>query len=194
MLAGRRHFLICASSASLAALTGCSLSGTCPVCKSSLSTVGRAWYWTNKEEKNLDVWNGSYHGVQGFEDYSPICPRCYVALRAHDNAWVRSAERPDSFFVPLDDSIRKVPLPARTDIRFRVVYSQEFPILPDSAIRTESVAFWCVLRAETEAKLQSYADEHGLSLKLDKRKGDSDVRVELVGYLPDRSLEHIRED
>jgi hypothetical protein len=193
MLTNRRRFLVSASSASFAALTGCSRPGTCPICKSNLSTIGRAWYWTDKEEKNLDVWNGSYHGVQGFEDYSPICPRCYVALRADDNAWVRSAEKPGSFYIPLDENIRDAPLPARSDIRFRIVYSQEFPLLPDSPSCTESVAFWCVLRADAEAKLQSYANQHGLSLKIDKRKGDSDTWIQLITYLPDKSLEPARE-
>ena len=193
MFADRRSFLKSASCASLIALTGCSRSGNCPICKSNLSTIGRAWYWINKEEKNLDVWNGSYHGVQGFEDYSPICPRCYVALRATDNSWVRSVEMPDTFFVPLDEGIRKAPLPERTDIRYRVVYSQEFPELPESTSCTESVSFWCVVKVETETKLQSYANEHGLSLKVDKRKGDSETWIQLMAYLPNKSLEQTRE-
>jgi hypothetical protein len=193
MLADRRRFLVLVSSASLVALTGCSRSGHCPICKSGLSTIGRAWYWIDKEQKNLDVWNGSYHGVQGFEDYSPICPRCYVALRATDNAWVRSVENPDSFFVPLDDAIRNVPLPAKTDIRYRIVYAQEFPHLPMNGSCTESVFFWCVLKTEVETKLQAYAIEHGLSLKLDKRNGASDTWVQLIAYLPNKSLERTRE-
>jgi len=193
MSADRRRFLRAASSVSLVALTGCSLSGNCPICKSSLSTVGRAWYWIDKEEKNLDVWNGSIHGIQGFEDYSPICPRCYVALRVDDNSWVRSAELPDSFFVPLDAGIRNVPLPDRTDIRYRVVYSQEFQHLSYSPSCTESVSFWCVLRAGTEANLRSYATVHGLSIEVDKRKGESDAWIRLIAYLPNKSLERTRE-
>jgi hypothetical protein len=193
MFANRRRFLVSISSASLVVLAGCSRSGACPVCNSSLSTIGRAWYWVNKEEKNLDVWNGSYHGIQGFEDYSPICPRCYVALRALDNSWVRSAEEPDSFFLPLDESIRKVPLPPKADIRYRVVYSQEFPYLPRDTSCTESVSLWCVLQAATEAKLQSYATEHGLSLKIDKRNGQSDCWIHVVDHLPNKSLQRTRE-
>jgi hypothetical protein len=113
-------------------------------------------------------------------------------LRANDNAWVRSAEAPDSFFVPLEESIRDVPLPARTDIRYGVVYSQKFQSLPESASCTESVSFWCFLRAEIEAKLQAYANEHELSLKLDRRNGDSDTWIQLIAYLPDKSLERTR--
>ena len=190
MLADRRRFLLTASSMSLCALAGCARSGTCPICKSSLSTIGRAWYWPDKEHKNLDVWNGSYHGVQGFEDYSPICPNCYIALRAFDNAWVRSAEQPDSFFLPLDDSIRNVPLPARDDIRFRIVYSQEFSYLPNF---TESVSFWCVLKPDVESKLQSYATENGLSLKIDRRDAKPEVWIQVIAYLPNKSLERTRE-
>jgi hypothetical protein len=193
MLAGRRRFLVLASSAYLATLAGCARSGTCPVCKSSLSTIGRAWYWTDKEKKNLDVWNGSYHGVQGFEDYSPICPKCYVALRAWDNSWVRSVEIPDSFFVPLDQSIRTAPLPAPTDIHFRIVYSQEFLHLPHSTDCTESVSFWCDLKPAPEAVLQQYANDHKLSLQLDKRNGASDCHVRVIAYLPNKSLERTRE-
>jgi hypothetical protein len=193
MLAGRRRFLVLASSASLVTLAGCSRSGTCPVCKSALSTIGRAWYWIDKEEKNLDVWNGSYHGVQGFEDYSPICPKCYVALRAWDNAWVRSVEMPDSFFLPLDDDIRKVPLPPRADIRYRIVYSQEFQHLPQSTDCTESVSFWCDLKPESESALQLYANDRGLSLELDKRKGPSDCWVRVIAHLLNKSLERTRE-
>jgi hypothetical protein len=193
MLANRRRFLVAVSSTPLLALAGCARSGTCPICKSGLSTIGRAWYWPNKEQKNLDVWNGSYHGVQGFEDYSPICPECYVALRAYDNAWVRSAEDPDSFFLPLDDSIRHVPLPTRTDIRYRIVFSQEFPHLPGDASCTESVSFWCVLKAEAEAKLQSYANEHALILKIDKRKDPSNIWIQVIADLPNKSLERTRD-
>jgi len=193
MLASRRRFLAVASSASLTTLAGCARSGTCPICKSTLSTIGRAWYWINKEEKNLDVWNGSYHGVQGFEDYSPICPKCYVALRAWDNAWVRSVESPDSFFLPLDESIRNVPLPPRTDIRFRIVYSQEFEHLPGNTDCTERVSFWCDLKPESEAVLQRYADDHKLSLELDKRNGAVDCWVRVIAYLPNKSLERTRE-
>jgi hypothetical protein len=193
MLADRRRFLLSASSAAFLALTGCARSGTCPICKSSLSTIGRAWYWLDKEQKNLDVWNGSYHGVQGFEDYSPICPLCYVALRAYDNAWVRSADNPDSFFLPLDKSISDVPLPTPTDIRYKIVYSQEFPHLPEDTSCTESVSFWCVLRAEAEVKFQSYASEHGLILKIDRRNGESDSWIQVIAYLPNKSLERTRD-
>ena len=190
MLADRRRFLLTASSMSLFALAGCARSGTCPICKSSLSTIGRAWYWPDKEHKNLDVWNGSYHGVQGFEDYSPICPNCYIALRALDNAWVRSAEQPDSFFLPLDESIRNVPLPAHDDIRYRIVYSQEFSYLPNF---TESVSFWCVLKPDVESKLESYATGHGLSLKIDRRDAKPEVWIQVIAYLPNKSLERTRE-
>jgi hypothetical protein len=185
--------LVLAPSACFVVLSGCARSGTCPICKSTLSTIGRAWYWINKEEKNLKVWNGSYHGVQGFEDYSPICPNCYVALSAWDNSWVRSAELPDSFFLPLEKGIRNVPLPARTDIRFRIVYSQEFPHLPESTDCTESVSFWCDLKPANEAVLQKHADDHGFSLELDKRNGASDCWVRLIAYLPNKSLERTRE-
>jgi hypothetical protein len=192
MLANRRHFLILASSTSLIALSGCSRSGTCPICESALSTIGRAWYWIDKDQKNLNVWNGSYHGVQGFEDYSPICPNCYVALRAWDNAWVRSVETPDSFFLPLDKDIRNAPLPPRSDIRYRIVYSQEFQHLPQSTDCTESVSFWCNLKPAPEATLQRYANDHNLSLELDKRNGTSDCHVRVVAYLPNKSLERAR--
>lgn len=192
MLASRRRFLVLASSASLTTLSGCARSGNCPICESTLSTIGRAWYWINKEEKNLDVWNGSYHGVQGFEDYSPICPKCYIALRAWDNAWVRSVENPDSFYLPLDKGIRNVPMPPRTAIRYRIVYSQEFEHLPDAHC-TERVSFWCDLKRDPEAELQRYANEHNLSLELDKRNGASDCSVRVAADLPNKSLERTRE-
>src|SRR5690242_11120028 len=192
MPADRRHFLALASSVSLVSLAGCARSGTCPICKSSLSTIGRAWYWIDKEEKNLNVWNGSYHGVQGFEDYSPICPRCYVALRAWDNTWVRSVERPEAFYLPLEEGIRNVPLPPRADIHYKIVYSQEFKHLPQGTDCIESVSFWCDLKPAAEAALQQYADGRNLSLELDKRSGAPDCHVRVAEYLPNKSLERTR--
>ena len=73
------------------------------------------------------------------------------------------------------------------------MYSQEFPHLPDDASCTESVSFWCVLKAEAEAKLRAYANEHGLVLKLDKRNGAADTWIQVIAYLPNKSLERTRE-
>jgi hypothetical protein len=193
MLSDRRRFLVSLASTSFVVLAGCSRSGHCPICKSGLSTIGRAWYWVNKEGKNLDVWNGSYHGIQGFEDYSPICPKCYVALRAMDNSWVRSAENPDSFFIPLDSAIRNVPLPTRSEIRYRIVYSQEFPHLPENRMCTESVSFVCTLKSDAEAKLQSYSSEQGVELKIDRRNGNPEIWVQVIADLPNKSFERTRE-
>jgi len=184
----RRALLKCVSVAAGSLLSACSPSARCPVCGGRLVTVNGARFASDEPSKNLAVWNGSYHGVQGFRNDSPICSRCYAALRDDDMRWVRATEFPETFLIPLESAIQHVPMPSKEDLRYRVVYSQEFLGLPADTKCQESVAFWCATRAVTETSLQDYSAAHNLALRIDKRT-PPDMWVTVEVELPRKSLE-----
>src|SRR5690349_3871027 len=94
----RRAFLQSSSTVTAAYLSSaCSPSAPCPICGGRLVTVGRASFASDEPSKNLEVWNGSYHGIQGFRDDSPVCSRCYAALCDDDTRWARATEVPETF-------------------------------------------------------------------------------------------------
>jgi hypothetical protein len=182
----RRAFLVSASAATASISTACAPSARCPVCGGRLVTEGRASFASDEPSKNLEVWNGSYHGIQGFRNDSPVCSKCYAALRDQDMRWVRATEFPETFFVPLAGAIRHVPLPSKEDIRYRVVYSQEFLGLPADTRCRESVGFWCATRAATEAALRDYSVAQNLALRIDKRT-PSEMWISVEVELPSKS-------
>jgi hypothetical protein len=187
----RRACLKGASAAAIHILAGCSPAPRCPLCGGRLVTVDGASFASDEPSKNLAVWNGSYHGVQGFRNDSPICSRCYAALREDDIRWVRATEFPETFLIPLERAILHVPMPPQEDIRYRVVYSQEFQGLPADTKCQESVAFWCATRAATEKSLQDYSAAHSLALRIEKRT-PPEMWVTVEVELPSKSLERLR--
>lgn len=138
-------------------------SARCPECGGALVKHGTVYDDLTKPSKNIAIWNRSSCANPFDDPNEPICTNCWLAYSETLERWERSSELPESFRRPLAAGIRECPLPAREEIKSRVVYSQEI----DADGVQESVLFWCVDSAEYIAKVKSFAREHQLTCRVE---------------------------
>jgi hypothetical protein len=160
------------------------LKSPCPICDGLLIPAHRIALEPNQPSKNVSVWNGSICGNLIFGADSPVCSQCWHAYSVTLNKWLRSSELPDTFYRPLSNRIRNVPLPPAKDTHGSIIYLQE--LLPG---REESVSFWTVNDTGTLSKLRKYADENQLILTADQHgsmAGDVFVVLKISELAPDK--------
>lgn len=99
----------------------------CPVCDSrcSFSNVGSIRDEDTQPSRNLAVWNRSTCGNLAHPDNSAVCTNCWYGHNALVDNWELARETTNGFVRALRKEIVNFPLPAKTAITSRLVYSQE---------------------------------------------------------------------
>jgi hypothetical protein len=133
-----------------------------------ITTLGTLKDDLTHPSRNIEIWNRSACASLLYDAESPVCTDCWMAYSSVQKRWSRSLANKNAFKIQLAESVAAFPVPDRTLLRSKVVYTQSF----DGVSMLEEIRYWAKRDEHYLSLAKEYAARNALRVSVENGTGD----------------------